>query len=82
MAPSGSSSSPSPSERLETRLEFETLIADLSSRFINLPARQVSGEIQDALPVDQERGPLAGRVVGEYDDVALNFFALNVSWRF
>ncbi len=32
-----------------SRLEFETLIADLSSRFINLPASDVDHEIEDAL---------------------------------
>jgi len=31
------------------RLEFETLISDLSSRFINLPAGDVDREIEDAL---------------------------------
>jgi PAS domain S-box-containing protein len=31
------------------RLEFETLISDLSSRFINLPASDVDREIDDAL---------------------------------
>ena len=36
-------------ENLEQRLEFETLIADLSSRFINLPAGEVDREIEDAL---------------------------------
>ena len=33
---------------LEARLLFETLIADLSSRFVNLPAGEVDGEIMDA----------------------------------
>lgn len=33
------------------------------------------------LPVDQNRGPLAGRVVGEYPDTFLNVFALNLTWR-
>ena len=32
---------------LEARLQFETLIADLSSKFINLPAAQVDREIED-----------------------------------
>ena len=32
-----------------SRLEFETLISDLSSRFINLPADEVDGAIEDAL---------------------------------
>ena len=39
----------SDSEHLENRLEFETLISDLSSRFINLPAGEVDREIEDAL---------------------------------
>lgn len=34
---------------LQQRLDFETLISELSSRFINLPADQVSREIEDAL---------------------------------
>ena len=34
---------------LESRLEFETLIADLSSKFINLPPGEVDHEIEDAL---------------------------------
>jgi formate hydrogenlyase transcriptional activator len=33
---------------LEERLRFETLIADLSSRFVNLPAGEVDREIMDA----------------------------------
>ena len=36
-------------ERLEKRLEFETLISDLSSRFINLPPSEVDRGIEDAL---------------------------------
>jgi PAS domain S-box-containing protein len=39
--------SPRPNGRLESRLEFETLIADLSSRFINLPPAEVDGAIED-----------------------------------
>jgi len=34
---------------LGSRLEFETLISDLSSRFINLPSGEVDGAIEDAL---------------------------------
>jgi len=33
---------------IENRLEFETLISDLSSRFINLPPSEVDREIEDA----------------------------------
>jgi len=36
-------------ERSENRLDFETLIADLSYRFINLPSGEVDREIRDAL---------------------------------
>ena len=35
-------------ELMGSRLEFETLISDLSSRFINLPAGEVDREIEDA----------------------------------
>jgi PAS domain S-box-containing protein len=36
-------------DRMEGRLEFETLVSDLSSRFINLPPGEVDREIQDAM---------------------------------
>jgi PAS domain S-box-containing protein len=39
----------SSAEPLENRLEFETLISDLSSRFINLPPGEVDREVDDAL---------------------------------
>ena len=38
----------SPRAELEERLRFETLIADLSSKFVNLPAGEVDREIMDA----------------------------------
>ena len=34
------------------------------------------------MPVDQNRGPLAGRVAGSYNNASFNFFALNLSWKF
>ena len=37
-----------PYEELEERLRFETLIADLSSKFVNLPTGEVDREIMDA----------------------------------
>lgn len=40
---------PRSTEPMGSRLEFETLISDLSSRFINLPPGEVDGEIEDAL---------------------------------
>jgi hypothetical protein len=33
---------------LEERLKFETLLAEISSRFVNVPADQVDGEIEGA----------------------------------
>ena len=33
---------------LEDRLRFETLLTDISARFVNLPADQIDGEIVDA----------------------------------
>ena len=38
-----------PSQELEARLRFETLLSELSTRFINLPAGEVDREIEDAL---------------------------------
>src|SRR5436190_13838732 len=37
-----------PAVALEERLRFETLVGDLSSRFVNLEPNQVDGAIQDA----------------------------------
>ncbi len=33
------------------------------------------------LPLDQNRGPLSGRLAGAYNSTFLNFFALNVNWK-
>jgi hypothetical protein len=33
---------------LEERLRFETLLTEISSRFVNLRADQVDGEIEDS----------------------------------
>jgi len=32
--------------------------------------------------MDVERGPLAGRVSGTYEDVAIHVFSMTVEWRF
>ncbi len=34
------------------------------------------------MSVDQRRGPLAGRVAGEYNDATMHFFALNLKWTY
>jgi len=35
-------------KELEERLRFETLLTDISARFVNLPADQIDGEIEEA----------------------------------
>ena len=40
---------------LKERLRFETLLADISARFVNLPAGQIDREIKKDSP-DKERG--------------------------
>ncbi|WP_373499777.1 sigma 54-interacting transcriptional regulator [Desulfococcus sp.] len=35
-------------QELEARLQFETLLSEISTRFINLPAEEIDGEIEDA----------------------------------
>jgi len=32
--------------------------------------------------IDQFRGPLVGRIEGEYDTNETHFFAFNLSWKF
>jgi len=34
------------------------------------------------MPVDQQRGPLAGRVAGEFSDTMFHFIALNLKWTY
>jgi long-chain fatty acid transport protein len=38
---------------------------------------QLSGD----LPVDQERGPLAGRIDGEYDNAVIHILAISAHWK-
>jgi hypothetical protein len=34
-----------------------------------------------SLPMDQERGPLAGRIAGSYDDSAMHFLTASLRWK-
>ena len=34
------------------------------------------------MPVDQQRGPLAGRVAGDFKNSSFSFFALNLKWTY
>ncbi len=43
------SSSNSPGSSIEERLQFETLLADISTRFVNLPADKIDMEIETVL---------------------------------
>jgi len=42
-------------KELKERLRFETLLADISAQFVNLPADQIYGEINKFFP-DKEKG--------------------------
>ncbi len=33
------------------------------------------------LPMDQRRGPLGGRIAGDYGDSAMHFFAASLRWK-
>ena len=46
--PTGPQSQPDRCADLEERLRFETLLTEISARFVNLPASEVDSEIQDA----------------------------------
>ena len=43
-----STSNPELSYKLQERLRFETLLTDISARFVNLPADRIDAEIEDA----------------------------------
>jgi signal transduction histidine kinase len=62
---------PHSAEQTSDRLEFETLIADLSSRLLNLPPAEVDPEIKDALRAECERRGRQGRL-----DLAVDLDAL------
>jgi long-chain fatty acid transport protein len=34
------------------------------------------------MSVDQDRGPLAGHVAGDYNNSSISVFALNLSWKY
>ena len=42
-------------KELEERLRFETLVTDISARFVNLPADQIDSEIKK-VSQDKQRG--------------------------
>jgi formate hydrogenlyase transcriptional activator len=65
-----------PRLELEERLRFETLIADLSSKFINLPPDEVDREIMDAERLICEALGLDLAALWQWSDEAPGFFAL------
>ena len=42
----------------------------------------MTNEVIAAMKVDQNRGPRAGRLSGEYDDFSIRTFAFNMAWQF
>ena len=66
---------------LEERLRFETLIADLSSKFINLPAGQVDLEIEDALRRVCEYLELDLSALWEWSDQSPRYFTMTHLYR-
>ena len=65
-----------PNEELQERLRFETLIADLSSKFINVPAGDVDREIMDTLRHICVLLGLDLLALWQWSDEAPGFFAL------
>ncbi len=66
---------------LEARLRFETLLADLSSRFINLPADQVDDNIEDAQRRICKCLGLDLSTLWQWSDDASRFFTLTHFYR-
>jgi PAS domain S-box-containing protein len=64
-----------PRAELEARLRFETLIADLSSKFVNLPAGEVDREIMDAERRICESLDLDLLVLWQLTDEAAGYFS-------
>ena len=64
-----------PRAELEERLRFETLLADLSSKFVNLPADEVDREIMDAERRICEFLDLDIMVLWQLSDEAAGFFS-------
>ena len=58
----------------------------LGTRYTWSPEVSLSGAYELAwsgdIDMDVERGPLAGRVSGTYQDVAIHVFSMTVEWRF
>ena len=65
-----------PRAELEERLRLETLIADLSSKFVNLPAGEVDRQIMDAERCICEVLGLDISAPGQWSDDTPGFFML------
>jgi PAS domain S-box-containing protein len=63
-------------EQLKERLKFETLFADISSRFVNVPAQDVDSEIMDAERRICELLDLDVAAFWQWSDEGQGFFAL------
>jgi len=65
-----------PKRKLDGRLEFEMLLADLSARFVNLPADLIDSEIEDAERRICEFLDLDTAALWQWEEVAPGAFAL------
>ena len=75
--PKGVNEQPTGMERgLQGRLEFEVLLADLSARFVNLPADLIDGEIEDAERRICESLGLDTAALWQWEEEAQGVFAL------
>jgi hypothetical protein len=69
-----------PFTKLEERLRFETLLADLSSKFVNLPAGEVDREIMDAQRRICEFLDVDLLVLWQLSDDAAGFYMATYPW--
>jgi formate hydrogenlyase transcriptional activator len=65
-----------PKNQLEERARFESLLADISARFVNLPAEQIDSAIEDAQRLICECLALDLSVLWQWSDSAPHFLTL------
>ena len=66
---------------LRERLQFETLLSDLSARFVNVPAERVDGEIEDALRQVSELHRFGSVALWQWSDTRPRYFTVSHVYR-
>jgi len=66
---------------LDRQIRYATGIQYQLGEQLTFSAAYEYGDFGNA-EIDQNRGPLAGRLKGEYDTNEVHFFLLNVNWKF